>query len=178
MNDGNRPHKPGAAIDWASALARHDRWLRTVVGARLGERQAVDEVLQEVSLSAVGSKAIVDPTRIAGFLYRLAIRQTLLYRRSMGRRHRLTGRYADRVRDEGSASTDPLGWLLLDERLAMVREGLARLPVADREQRLRLGERRHRRTSIADRTLSASRLNAIDVTKIIAPGNAATTGAR
>jgi hypothetical protein len=40
-------------IDWPSVLARHDRWLRTVVGARLGEPQAVDEVMQEVSLAAV-----------------------------------------------------------------------------------------------------------------------------
>ena len=36
------------AIDWQAALAQHDRWLRTVVLARVREPQAVDEVMQEV----------------------------------------------------------------------------------------------------------------------------------
>ena len=28
-------------MNWAAILAEHDRWLRTIVLARLGERQAV-----------------------------------------------------------------------------------------------------------------------------------------
>lgn len=119
---------PGCPIDWASTLAVNDRWLRTVVAARLGERQAVDEVLQEVWLAAVGTKATIDPARVAGWLYRLAIRKTLLYRRSRGRQHRLAGRYARTARDQGAASPDPLGWLLLDERSKLVREALRRIP--------------------------------------------------
>ncbi len=138
MDVENQPPSPDGSplacpVDWASALLRHDRWLRTVVASRLGERQAVDEVLQEVSLSAVAARSSVDPSRVAGWLYRLAIRKTLLYRRSMGRRRKLTGRYAERVRDGGSAPPDPLGWLLLDERLAMVREALGKLPPRDAE---------------------------------------------
>jgi RNA polymerase sigma factor (sigma-70 family) len=137
MNAGHEPPVPdglpGQPIDWASILVRHDRWLRTVVAARLGERQAVDEVLQDVSLAAVAAKVAVDPSRVAGWLYRLAIRKTLLYRRSMGRQHKLVGRYAKRVRDEGTNPADPLGWLLLDERSALVREALGKLPVRDAE---------------------------------------------
>ena len=38
-----------AALDWQALLAEHDRWLRTVVYARVGEPQAVDEVMQEVA---------------------------------------------------------------------------------------------------------------------------------
>jgi len=125
---------PGRPIDWASALAAHERWLRTVVAARLGERQAVDEVLQEVSLAAVRARPLVEPERVAGWLYRLAIRKTLLHRRTRGRQHRLAGRYAARARDVGATLTpDPLAWLLLDERLAMVREALGRLPPRDSE---------------------------------------------
>lgn len=45
-----------AVIDWQAALVTHDRWLRTVIYARVGEPQAVDEVLQEVSLAAVRQK--------------------------------------------------------------------------------------------------------------------------
>ncbi len=137
MNAGTEPLAPDGSpvgpIDWASTLVFHERWLRTVVAARLGERQAVDEVMQEVSLAAVGTKAIVDPVRVAGWLYRLAIRKTLLYRRSRGRQHKLVGRYAERVRDREPGRPDPLGWLLLDERLALVREAMAKLPSRDAE---------------------------------------------
>src|SRR4051812_15467138 len=87
----------GGRIDWAAALARHERWLRTVVMARLGERQAVEEVLQEVSLAAVAQRSpLADPSKVAAWLYRLAVRQTLLYRRRRGRQHKLAGRYAGR----------------------------------------------------------------------------------
>ncbi len=103
------------------------------MGARLGERQAIDEVMQEVSLAAVGTSAVIDPARVAGWLYRLAIRKTLLYRRGRGRHHKLVGRYAERVRDRESNPPDPLGWLLLDERSDMVRRAMAKLPARDAE---------------------------------------------
>jgi len=49
-----RPGNPTetAALDWQALLAEHDRWLRTVVYARVGEPQAVEEVMQEVALAA------------------------------------------------------------------------------------------------------------------------------
>lgn len=123
-----------SSVDWAAALAEHGRWLRTVVGARLGEPQAVDEVLQEVALAAVAQKApLADPTRVAPWLYRLAIRQCLLYRRKQGRRRKLTDRYADRKRAGDDPPLDPLGWLLAEERRQQVRQALARLPERDAE---------------------------------------------
>lgn len=52
---------------------------------RLGEWQAVDEVMQEVSLAAVRQKApLHDPTKVAPWLYRLAVTQALLYRANEG----------------------------------------------------------------------------------------------
>jgi RNA polymerase sigma-70 factor (ECF subfamily) len=126
----------GGPIDWGAALAAHDRWLRTAVLARLGERQAADEVLQEVALAAVAQRApLADPGKLAAWLYRLAVRQALLYRRRQGRRHRLVNGYALRLgaAPAGSRASDPLGWLLLDERRRLVREALARLPARDAE---------------------------------------------
>lgn len=121
-------------IDWAAVLARHQRWLRTVVYARLGEPQAVDDVMQEVCLAAVRQKApLVDPTKVAPWLYRLAVTQALLYRRAQGRRRKLVGHYAECVRDGRPAGQDPLGWLLADERRALVRKALDRLARRDRE---------------------------------------------
>src|SRR5438477_9755536 len=92
------PRRDGTAgrpPDWAAALAKHDRWLRTAVLAGLGERQAVDEVMQEVALAALAQRApLADPAKIGPWLYRIAVRRTLLYRRQRGRQHRLVGRYA------------------------------------------------------------------------------------
>ena len=122
-------------IDWPAVLAKHDRWLRTVVFARLGEFQAVDEVMQEVSLAAVRQQApIADPAKVGPWLYRLAVTQSLLYRRRMGRRRKLTAAYAERVRPtEADLRSDPLQWLLADERRALVRRALGRLPSRDKE---------------------------------------------
>jgi RNA polymerase sigma-70 factor (ECF subfamily) len=119
-------------MDWAAALAAHDRWLRTAVLARLGEPQAVDEVMQEVALAAVAQRApLSDPARVGAWLYRLAVRQVLLYRRRCGRQRKLIGGYAA-VQDQGVAA-DPLDWLLQDERKDLVREALGRLPRRDAE---------------------------------------------
>ena len=64
------PPNSAAEIDWQAALAEHDRWLRTVIRARLGEPQAVDEVMQEVSLAAVKqSSPLSDPTKVASCPY-------------------------------------------------------------------------------------------------------------
>jgi RNA polymerase sigma-70 factor (ECF subfamily) len=125
------------SIDWQAALGQHDRWLRTIVLARLREPQAVDEVMQEVALAAVRQAApINDSAKVAPWLYQLAVRQSLLYRRKCGRRRRLVDRYAEQVQADDRPSrqpADPLGWLLAEERQALVRRALARLPRRDAE---------------------------------------------
>jgi RNA polymerase sigma factor (sigma-70 family) len=126
----------GHRIDWQQVLAEHERWLRTVIYTRVGEPQAVEEVLQEVSLAAVRQKApISDPTKVSAWLYRLAVMQTLLYRRKQGRRRKLIDRYAQRNRPaEGdNRQPDPLQWLLSEERREKVRAALKQLPPRDAE---------------------------------------------
>ena len=123
------------AIDWQAALAQHDRWLRTVVLARVREPQAVDEVMQEVALAAVKQAApLADAGKIAPWLYRLAVLQALLYRRKCGRRRRLVGRYGEQVeRADPPALPDPLNWLLAQERRSLVRRALGMLVRRDAE---------------------------------------------
>jgi RNA polymerase sigma-70 factor (ECF subfamily) len=126
----------GKPIDWGAALAEHARWLRTVILARLGDRQAVDEVMQEVALAAVEQRSpITDTSKVAPWLYRLAVVQSLLYRLRQGRKRKLTCRYADRVRpkEEDSRSPDPLDWLLSEERRRLVRTALEKLSSRDAE---------------------------------------------
>jgi len=134
-----RPATPGAkvpTIDWQAALAEHDRWLRTVVVARLGEPDAVDEVMQEVALAAVEQRSpLAEPSKVAPWLYRLAVTKALLYRRKRGRQRKLTARYAERNRptEQDHHEPDPLAWLLAEERRRQVREALRRLPRRDAE---------------------------------------------
>ena len=123
-------------VDWSEALAENDRWLRTVIFARVGERQAVEEVFQEVSLAAVRQQTPVqDPSKVAPWLYRTAVTQSLLYRRKAGRRRKLTEQYAEAVQptEVDAGQVDPLGWLLADERQQMVRQALDTLLRRDRE---------------------------------------------
>ncbi|MDX1946398.1 MAG: RNA polymerase sigma factor [Pirellulaceae bacterium] len=127
-------------IDWQAALAEHERWLRTIVLARLREPQAADEVLQEVALAAVRQAApLADASKVAPWLYRLAVRQALLYRRKCGRRRKLLGAFAEQAQ-AGCVGPgrvlDPLGWLLAEERRAQVRQALGRLPPRDAEMLL------------------------------------------
>lgn len=125
------------AIDWTAALTQHDRWLRTIVLARVRERQAVDEVMQEVALAAVRQAApLLDPTRIAPWLYRLAVRQSLMYRRKCGRKRKLESGYAEQGPLPGQTQADPLNWLLADERRGLVRRALGQLATRDREMLL------------------------------------------
>ena len=140
MRQDNACRQPGQTvepeIDWQAVLTEHDRWLRTVVCARLGEPQAVDEVMQEVALAAIRQRSpLKDPTKVAPWLYRLAVTQSLLYRRKLGRRRKLTNRYAERRQptEHDTREPDPLGWLLAEERREQVRRATARLAPRDAE---------------------------------------------
>lgn len=128
--DGSPP------FDWNDALLRNERWLRCVILARLGEPQAVDEVLQEVSLAVVsqGGK-LSDPAKVGPWLYQIAVRQSLLYRRKMGRKRKLVDRYADRFQptEADNRTVDPLSWLLADERRKLIRVALEKLNRRDAE---------------------------------------------
>jgi len=92
--------------------------------------------MQEVSLAAVRQQApLSDPEKVAPWLYQLAVRQSLLYRRKQGRRRKMIGRYADRVRpsEADNRQADPLSWLLAEERGVQVRAAMSRLPKRDAE---------------------------------------------
>src|SRR5215471_16767121 len=104
MDKAQAREQPGVAsraagLDWSALLAQHERWLRTVIYARLGSSEGVDEVLQEVALAAVRQSApLADHTKAAPWLYRLAVLQSLLYRRRHGRQRKLIDRFVQRLR--------------------------------------------------------------------------------
>lgn len=120
-------------LDWQAILARHDRWLRTVVGWRVRDADAVAEIMQDVAVAAISQRApINDPKKVGPWLYRVALRKVLLYRRHMGRRRRFEERLrVDRGREEHSLEADPLTWLVAGERRMFIRQALDRLPERD-----------------------------------------------
>ncbi|CAN5368772.1 N/A [soil metagenome] len=123
-------------IDWAAELGQHDRWLRTIVHTRLGERQAVSEVMQEIALAALAQRApIQDVSRVGAWLYRLAIRQVLMYRRRCGRQRKLVDAYGKNQGGTQGAKEirEPLDWLLHDERRGLIRAALEKLSRRDAE---------------------------------------------
>lgn len=126
----------GTSIDWQTVLPEYDRWLRTVVYSRLRDVDATNDVMQEVALAAVRQAApLHDADRVAPWLYRLAVRQVLLFRRQKGRQRRLADRYARQQvwHETKGISPDPLQWLLADERRELVRATLERLPTRELE---------------------------------------------
>jgi RNA polymerase sigma-70 factor (ECF subfamily) len=133
--DLNRPQGAGS-INWQRELECHDRSLRAVVWSRLRNAHDVDEVMQEVALAAVRQQApITDAGRVGAWLYRLAVMQSLMFRRRMGRQRGLRKRFAERkeVLGDERGEPDPLGWLLSQERRAMVRQAMRGLPTRDAE---------------------------------------------
>ena len=122
--------------DWPGLLAQHQSWLRTVILTRCGEPQAVDEIYQEVAVAAVEQKApVTDPQKIGAWLYQLAVRQSLMYRRKQGRRRKLERNYAERggPLTQHRQPLDPLTWLLADERQSLLRQIIGRLHPRDAE---------------------------------------------
>jgi len=127
---------PTASIDWEETLQRNESWLRTVIAVRVGEAAAVEEVWQEVSLAAIHQRSpLQDVTRVTPWLYQLAVRQSLLYRRKMGRRRKLVERYIDKIVPTRATQTaqTPLDILLANERHQQVRAAVKSLEEDDRE---------------------------------------------
>ncbi len=122
-------------IDWQQVLPRHGRWLTTVLLARGVEASAVEEVLQEIGAAALaGADRLRDPTKVAPWLYRIAVVSALQHRRRLGRRKKLLRNYADQTAVESSsAEADPLDWLLAEEQRQLVRQAIEHLPPRDAE---------------------------------------------
>jgi RNA polymerase sigma-70 factor (ECF subfamily) len=110
--------------------------LRTIVYSRVGGAEGVDDVMQEVALAAVRQREkLPELSQIAPWLYRVAVRQSLLYRRKAGRRRKLVDGLAQRkpAVEHDVSLPDPLAWLLAKERSGLLRTALERLARRDRE---------------------------------------------
>jgi RNA polymerase sigma-70 factor (ECF subfamily) len=131
--DAPMPGPEAGPIDWPSALQRHRGWLRTVIGCRTGDSQAVDDVLQELAVAVLTQDARpTDPEKVAPWLFRVAVRQAILHRRRSGRRKRLLDAVGQ-ARLDSESGGDPQDWVLQKEARQAVASALAQLPQPDRE---------------------------------------------
>lgn len=135
-NSAAHPSSVRPAIDWPMELQRHGRWLRSVLVIRSREPGVVAELFQEVALTALrDGHSLKDGGKAAPWLYRVAVRLALMHRRRMGRERRRLSSFAERSIPNANddQSTDPLGWLLADERNRLIREAVDGLPGRDAE---------------------------------------------
>lgn len=137
MSDAsNTPPSESDAIDWPSALAANARWLRTVVFSRVADAHAVDDIMQNISAAVIAQHPVIEPaSQVRAWLYRVAVRQSLMYRRAVGREKRRTELLAARRRsaESNDHSPNPLEWLLAVEKRDLVQRALTQLTPRDRE---------------------------------------------
>ncbi|GIW93989.1 MAG: hypothetical protein KatS3mg110_2030 [Pirellulaceae bacterium] len=129
----NSPSQNGepAAQGWK----QHWGWLRSVIVARLRGMDGADDVLHEVLAAALRSASMPDGgPDTARWLYRVAVRQALLYRRRHSRDRRKVASYAQQCSPGGPTDqVEPLALLVAEERRRRVRLALAHLPGRDAE---------------------------------------------
>jgi RNA polymerase sigma factor (sigma-70 family) len=124
-----------SSIDWAQAIEDNRRWLATVVHSRLADRQAAEDVIQEIALAVLRqSSRPSDPSKIAPWLYRIALRKVINHHRAAGRRKRLLERTME-VGQAQAVSTEQVAgeWLMKVEQETALAKGLEQLDPQDRQ---------------------------------------------
>ena len=116
-------------------LIGHRPWLNSVVRSRIPEQDAVDDIVSEILVDAIehvrqGKKV----EQIAPWLYRIAIRKVLLFRRTKGRTRRTIESYAHRDGvSEPWYESSPLETLLQNERRGFIERAMCQLRGRDAE---------------------------------------------
>lgn len=127
---------PGKSIPIDELNARK-RWLSAVIYARVRDWSAVEDVFQEVALALFKA-----PDRfpkngaVSAWLYRVAVRKSLMHLRSEGRQKKHIARFAESrepINKETAASFDPMIRLESLEESQQVRTAMNQLRTRDRE---------------------------------------------
>ncbi|MCA9038092.1 MAG: sigma-70 family RNA polymerase sigma factor [Planctomycetaceae bacterium] len=104
--------------------------------SRLREPEAVDDVMQNIAMAIVRQKQMLDEVnRVGAWLYQVAVRQVLMYRRTTGRKRKLQDRlnegFASPVVDRSIAT--PEQRVIAAETQQNVRNALDQLTELDRQ---------------------------------------------
>lgn len=121
-------------VQWESVWGQHACWLRTVLNARLRNSYDTDEVLQDVAVLAWRKRSqLNDENRIEPWLYRIAIRQVLMFWRKQKRNQNHVALCSQADLKEDDCVPDPAVWVCRNEAHELVRQAMQKLPAQDRE---------------------------------------------
>ena len=81
------------------------------------------------------SAPLRETSRVAPWLYQIAVRQSLMFRRRHGRRRNMEHRYAEQLENSPrpAVAPDPLDWLIASERRTLIRQAIQRLKPKEAE---------------------------------------------
>ncbi len=121
--------------EWLMGLKQHEPWLRKVLFNRVGDRDVVDDLMQEIGVAISRPELRPDDiNRLGAWLYRVAVKQSFLYRRKMGRyRKHFSSSDEPLTTAADQQPADPLQWLMGREHQQAVRRCLRELSETDRD---------------------------------------------
>lgn len=114
----------------------NESWLRTVVRSRVQETEAVEDIMQNIALALVRQREVLrDIGQLGAWLYQVAVRQVMMYRRTTGRRRNFENRLLQQAgpADAETAHLDPVASVLAAERQESVRAAVQQLDELDRQ---------------------------------------------
>lgn len=125
------PADNSTAIDWAAELDRHRDWMRGLVRARVGNADAADDVMQDVSLAVIRQNGRpTEAAKVRSWLYQVVVRRVADYFRRSFRHERLivdAADYQSAIVCGNSDTTDA------NEEAALLKAALKNLPEVERE---------------------------------------------
>lgn len=114
----------------------NESWLRTVVRSRISEPDAVEDIMQNIALALVRQReTLTDIQQVGAWLYQVAVRQVLMYRRTRGRRRKFEDRLAAGEAADVQPQTplNPVDRVLAAEQQEQVRSAMQQLDELDRQ---------------------------------------------
>ena len=102
-----------------------------VLRCRVGDAHVAEDLLQNIALAVVKQSAKPDdPSKVAAWLYRLAVRQTINHHRKSHRRMQTLVAPDDQSERSNS---NPLEWIMAKEKQGEIRKALHQLKPQDQE---------------------------------------------
>ncbi len=123
-----------AALTTQATWTEHENWLRTVIACRLRSSDAVEDVLQEVGLCWTRQSLRDEEIHsVPGWLYRVALRQVISYRRRAGRARKYLATSSEEGITSAAVIACPMEAMLAAEQTELFETAFAKLTSQDRQ---------------------------------------------
>ena len=117
-----------------AVFLEHENWLRTVVRSRVQENEAVEDIMQNIALALVRHRdTLKEIGQLGAWLYQVAVRQVMMYRRTAGRRRNFNNRLLRQADSVSIELADPVASVVAAEKREAVQDAVAQLDEIDRQ---------------------------------------------